>query len=90
MPEIVFSGAEADELLAFVEGEGSCMLSYDAGFRLYERLCERDPGEPCRWTLEEAEAAEMTFEVEDCADGAWAAIATLVAARLRDIAAADR
>ncbi|HEY6053759.1 MAG TPA: hypothetical protein VIU86_07485 [Gaiellaceae bacterium] len=87
MAEIVFSGAEADELLEFVEGEGSCILVYDAGSRLYDRLCERAPGEPCRWQLDESEAAEMRAELDDCADTAWAAVATQLAARLRAIAA---
>ena len=64
----MFSGGEADELLEFVEGEGSCILVYDAGSRLYDRLCERVPGEPCRWQLDESEAAEMRAELEDCAD----------------------
>ena len=83
MAEIVFSGAEADELLEFVEGEGSCILVHDAGSRLYDLLCARAPGEPCRWQLDEAEAAAMQDELDDCAETAWAAVATPLAARLR-------
>jgi hypothetical protein len=89
MAEIVFSGAEADELLEFVEGEGSCILVYDAGARLYDQLCGRAPGEPCRWQVDEAEAAAMRDELEDCAETAWAAVATPLAARLHAIAASD-
>jgi hypothetical protein len=86
VPEIVFSGGEADELLEFIEGEGSCALVYDAGSRLYDLLCERAPGEPCRWTIEPVEAAEMVDEVADCADDAWAAVSGLLAERLRGVA----
>lgn len=86
MAALEFDGPQADELLEFVEGEGSCILAYDAGFRLYDLLCERAPGEPCRWTLEPAEAKDMADEVEDCADGAWASVAGLLATRLRALA----
>jgi hypothetical protein len=86
MAEIAFDAGEADDLEEFMNGEGSCLLTYDSGFRLYDLLHERAPGEPVRWEVEPSEVAEMLWEIEDCADDGYERTPELLAERLRAIA----